>query len=131
MSAQYTFTCDRCNFSLSAWDDGNPYIEYPPGTRQHFYHPSETEQIAKIAKSILGREPTREDCSAILRKYAGNELDHICRACHKVIRIDRNRDPLACRACGAASVEPIIELRGKKCVRCDGMFPGGAFSMIS
>jgi hypothetical protein len=131
MSARYTFTCNLCDFSLDAWDDGNPYIEYPTGTRQYIYHPGESQKIAEIAEAILGREPTEDDCSTILQKYAGNEPDHICRACHKVIRIDREKDPCACHECGAEAVELVEELGGKRCVHCDGVFSDGRHSAIS
>jgi hypothetical protein len=131
MAARYTFTCNLCDLTLAAWTDGNPYIEHPPGTRQHFYHPSDKQQIADIAKSILGREPTEDDCDSILRNYAGNEPDHVCRECHQVNRIDLRKDTRACRHCGATIVEKVLDLGGTKCVRCEGVFSNGAPTVIS
>jgi hypothetical protein len=122
VSARYAFTCNRCDFSLTAWSCGNPYIEYPPGTRQHFHHPGEGQKIADIAKSILGREPTEDDCDSILRNYSGNEPNHVCKECLTISKLDLLKDVLACRQCGAATVERILDLAGKQCLRCKGVF---------
>jgi hypothetical protein len=122
LSAQYIFTCNLCDFTIKAWEDGNPYIEHPPGTRQYMYHPGEYEKMTNIVKSILGRKPTDDECGSVFEKYGGNEPDHVCRACYTISRIDPRRDAHACRQCGAASVERIIDLSGKQCVRCDGVF---------
>lgn len=125
------YTCDSCGFSLEAWDEGNPYIEYPAGNRQHFYHPEEDYEIRRIAESILSREPTSEDCERILREYAGNEPDHICYDCQTVFRLDPDKDALVCKQCGSGRNEKIYGISGKKCVKCDGTFSEGEFLAIS
>jgi hypothetical protein len=131
MAACYEFTCDRCGFSVEAWDDGNPYIEYPKGKRHHFYHPGEVDQIKEIARKIVGHEPTRQECDDILKKYAGNESDFICRSCLKIDQYDERKDPLVCKHCGGESIERTSDLAGKKCLKCDGIFSEGEFTAIS
>jgi hypothetical protein len=131
MAARYEFTCDRCGFSVEAWDDGNPYIEYPKGKRHHFYHPGEDEQIKEITRTIVGHEPTRQECDNILKKYGGNESDFICRSCLKIDQYDESKDPLVCKHCGGESIERTFDLAGKKCLKCDGIFSEGEFTAIS
>jgi len=41
MAACIQFTCSSCGFSVQAWDEGNPYIQFPGLRKPHyFYHPS-------------------------------------------------------------------------------------------
>ncbi len=131
MSACFEFTCDRCGFSVESWDGGNPYIEYPKGKRHHFYHPGEDDQINKIARTIVGHEPTRQECADVLKKYGGNESDFICRSCLKIHQYDERKDPLVCKHCGGESIESTFQLAGKKCLKCNGIFSEGEFTAIS
>lgn len=131
MGASCIYTCNSCGFSLEAWDDGNPYIEFPKGKRNHFYHPGEDEVIKRVTRLIVGHAPTSEECDAALRQYAGNETDHICRSCRKETKFDPEKDAHACTRCGSADVEEMCKLAGKKCIKCDGTFSEGQFHAIS
>ncbi|NLB54388.1 MAG: hypothetical protein GX811_01230 [Lentisphaerae bacterium] len=131
MAAGYMFTCDSCGFSLEAWDEGNPYIEFPKGKRHYFYHPSEMKVIRAVTKSIIGYEPTDEECNDALKKYAGNESDYICRSCRKETKFDPKKDIHACTHCGSTDVDDIFTIAGKRCIKCDGTFLEGEFVAIS
>lgn len=87
--------------------------------------------IRRIVRSMLGREASWPECEAIVLERGGNESDFICRACGKQSKLDKTRDPLACRACGAADVERILDLSGRKCLRCAGTFLPGSCEGIS
>ena len=131
MASSFVFTCDRCGYSIEAWDEGNPYIEFPAGNRHFFYHPGEMEEIRNITRKIIGREPTREDCDSALKQFSGNETDYICRTCQMESRFDPRKDPHACKHCGSSDVVAIFTLTGKKCIKCEGTFSEGKFACIS
>jgi len=43
MAYSKIFTCNHCDFSLSAWDEGNPYMTDNEGKRHFFYHPEDAQ----------------------------------------------------------------------------------------
>jgi len=131
MSAQYTFSCSKCNFSIESWEDGNQYIEDLNGKRHFFYHPAESEIRDKIAKEICGPEYSEAKILKIYNERIGNAPDHICRKCEKISRLNPEKDQIICKRCGGGSVEITMGLAGKKCIRCDGIFLDGVFTAIS
>jgi hypothetical protein len=131
MAAGYKFTCDTCGFSIEIWDDGNPYIEYPAGERHYFYHPGEESAVREIAARILGHSPTRGECDDVLKRYAGNASDHVCRRCGEVSKIDHQKDLIRCGACGCADVEETFLLGEKTCLKCHGRFSKGECCGVS
>ncbi|MDX2444866.1 MAG: hypothetical protein QNK30_13805 [Bacteroidales bacterium] len=42
------FTCDKCGFYQEGWDEGNPYIEFPKGKRNYYYHPGNEIKIGNL-----------------------------------------------------------------------------------
>jgi hypothetical protein len=131
MSAQYTFSCSKCDFTVESWEDGNQYIEDLKGKRHFFYHPAESEVRDKIAKEICGPEYSEAKILKIYSDSIGNAPDHICRNCEKITRLNPEKDKIVCRKCGSLSLEITIKLAGKKCIKCDGIFSEGEFSAIS
>jgi len=126
MAMSLIYICDKCGLSLEAWDDGNPYIEYPGGKRHYFYHPNGEAILEKVTTDILGHSPTSEELEAICDQYAGNAPDHLCRDCGETSRIDPDKDKLVCQHCGSDKVVDLQALDGKKCIKCSGHFyPGG------
>lgn len=131
MASSLRFTCDSCGFSLEAWDEGNPYIEFPLGKRHYWYHPGEMEVIREVTRSIVGHDPSNEECESALENYAGNEPDYICRSCCKETRFDPDRDAQACTHCGSADVEEMYTIGCKQCIQCDGTFSEGQPGAVS
>ena len=131
MAACYKFTCNKCGFAIESWDEGNPYIEYPKGQRQYYYHPEESDEIERIASEILGHFPTRPERDAVLHTYGGNAANFICRECESLTKLDPEVDPLLCASCGSSNILETRDIAGKKCIRCDGTFSQGEFAAIS
>ena len=100
MAMQTIFTCTQCGFEMEAWDEGNPYIQGPDGTRHHFYHPCADSEIASIVQEILGRELTGAEVREVLRKHSGNEPEHICLDCGVIAMMNEQEAKAPCASCG-------------------------------
>ena len=131
MASSIIFTCKQCGFSVEAWDDGNPYIEYPKGKRTYFYHPGGEHKVVRVAKQILGHSPDPDELEMIYRKYSGNAPDHICRACGETSKVDPDKDEKLCSSCGSKKIEDLYNLGGTKCIKCPGTFSEGSMGAIS
>ena len=131
MAMSLRYTCDQCGFSLEGWDDGNPYIEFPPGQRHFFYHPGGEAELREIAVQIAGHVPSEAEFQEILREKAGNAPDHICRDCGEISKVDPERNGRICPNCNSARIEDVYGLEGKKCVKCSGRFAKGIMAAIS
>lgn len=54
MACSKIFTCSHCDFTLSAWDEGNPYLTDNEGKRHFFYHPgNEKEERLFMARQTM------------------------------------------------------------------------------
>ena len=132
MASQTVFTCTHCEFTVSSWDDGNPYIEGPDGERHHFYHPGEDNQIRKIVQDILGHFPSESEVQEMLQKHSGNESDSICLACGAKTMRDYRRDKRSCPECGSTKLRVTHNLAGQPCPSCrSGCFDQGRPGAIS
>jgi len=126
------FTCDNCGFYQEGWDEGNPYIEFPNGKRNYYYHPSNEILVGDLRLNIDNPETSDNELKELIENgVKGNASDYICRDCERVSKIDSDRDEVQCSRCKSRAVEEIFELAGKKCVRCDGNFSMGEFTAIS
>jgi len=125
------FTCEKCGFSLEAWDEGNPYIEYPEGERHYFYHPDGEKILKEIASKILGHSPSPAEQEKIEAKYTRNAPDHICRVCGEISRVDPEKDGKVCPSCGSKKIVELFKLGWKKCIECPGKFSKGKIGAIS
>lgn len=56
MACSKIFTCSHCNFTLSAWDEGNPYLTDNEGKRHFFYHPGD-EQSKRLFMARQTMDP--------------------------------------------------------------------------
>lgn len=131
MSLCVKFTCNKCGFSVESWDDGHPYIEFPKGARNFFYHPGESEVISEVAEKILGHHASNFECEEVLQKYGGAASEFICRKCRHVSVLDPQKDQLVCAQCGCQDVQDTWTLANSKCLKCDGVFPDGVVTGIS
>ena len=131
MAAGITYTCGSCGDAIHSWDDGNPYLEYPEGTRTYFYHPDGDRVISEVGTKILGRTPEPWENNEILEKYAGNAPNHICRECEEISRIDLKKDEIKCAHCNSTALLQMHNLGGKKCLKCDGTFGEGMMTAVS
>lgn len=132
MASCTRFTCDQCGFAIDCWDDGNRYLEWPGGTRNYLYHPSDGHKTDELMLAIYGREPTAAEYANAFRLYGGNESGFLCTDCAIVNRIDPKRDPAACKRCGSNSLRQVKELAKMECPKCRlGQFDCGEFGGIS
>jgi len=125
MASNLIFTCDKCGFSVESWDDGHPYIEFPKGKRNYYYHPGEMDVISEMAEKILGHEANYRERDEVLRKYGGAASDFICRKCEHVSILDSAKDRLICSVCGSEDVQQTWTLAKSKCIRRDDTFSEG------
>lgn len=132
MAMSLQFKCETCGFSLDVWDDGNPYVEHPPGKRNYCYHPSLEDQINEVLDQALGPSATEDGKAAFLKEYSGNASDHLCLSCAHVSKLDKNRDKMECLKCKSPRLHETFSLTGTLCPKCkNGKFRKGTFCAIS
>ena len=120
MALGIEFYCNKCNFSITAWDDGNPYIIYPIRKRNYFYHPSGIDSFIEKLKS---KNLSEKEINNILENGVyGNAPDHICLECGKIYKIDPEVDKIECKKCKSKNIIDLVKLKGKKCPFCGGKF---------
>jgi|SRR3982074_2141871 hypothetical protein len=103
MAGCYTFSCDHCGFSVDSWEDGNRYLEWPIGTRNYLYHPSDIDETERLMSEIYGHSPTPEEHVRAFRRYRGNETESLCYDCLTISRIDVEIDLRMCSSCKSAT----------------------------
>src|SRR5258708_36881283 len=99
MAGCYTFSCDHCGFSVDSWEDCNRYLEWPIGTRNYLYHPSDIDETERLMREIYGHSPTPDEYMTAFRRYGGNETEFLCCGCLAISRIDEKRDLRVCSSC--------------------------------
>jgi len=129
MASSLIFVCDACGFSVEAWSDGNPYVEYPPGKRNYYYHPT---SWSEVVSRVIGERPTAEAFEAFTRGHKGNAPDHICLDCGHKAKLDEARDKMECPNCKSAHMRDTYTLAGSACPQCKkGSFSEGRFGAVS
>ncbi|MDF9833609.1 ribosomal protein S27AE [Ereboglobus sp. PH5-5] len=131
MAFSLKFSCGSCGFSISGWDEGNPYVEHPPGKRTYCYHPAREDIMREVAKQALGSSATDEMLDAFINKHSGNAPAHLCLDCGHTTLLDPGRDGMACGKCNSSNLRDTFNLTGAKCPRCGGTFSEGAFDAVS
>ena len=118
MASCRRFTCDKCGFSIDAWDDGNPYIKDPEGVYHYFHHPGREFQAFRIVQNIVGHEPTQDEVYYWIREHGGNRSDMICLECGHQFKMDLEREDGKCPECGSDHVVDLNDLEGRRCPKC-------------
>ena len=132
MAGCYTFSCDHCGFSVDSWEDGNGYLEWPIGTRNYLYHPSDIDETERLMSEIYGHSPTPEEHVRAFRRYGGNETEFLCYDCLTITRIDVEIDLRICSSCKSAALRAASRLAQTKCPKCrEGHFDDGEITGVS
>jgi hypothetical protein len=133
MAGCYTFSCDHCGFSVDSWEDGNRYLEWPIGTRNYLYHPSDIDETERLMREIYGHSPTPDEYMTAFRRYGGNETEFLCCGCLAISRIDEKRDLRVCSSCKSAALREIgNRLAATECPKCrQGHFDAGKMTGVS
>ena len=95
MAQCFRFVCSSCDHDYTVWDEGNPYVIDPDGTKRYVYHPSEDRALA-----------------------VGIDIPHVCLSCGDVYNIDSNAPDLTCPSCGKGNPIAAMRLEGKRCPHC-------------
>ena len=118
MASCRRFVCDRCGFSIKAWDDGNPYIVDLEGVYHYFYHPGRETRIFSIVQKIIGHRPTPDEVAYWLNEHGGNRSDMLCLDCAHQFKMDLERENGKCPQCGSENVADLNDLEGRRCPKC-------------
>ena len=98
MAEAVRFVCDRCQHSIEAWSDGNPYYIDEVGQKQHAYHPDHE----RLAKCI------------------GNDEPHLCLTWGLEFNVDSRAPIVNCPKCGSVDISGTYQLEGRPCPYCKG-----------
>ena len=120
MAQGTTMICTNCQFSLDAWEDGNPYgidaekvlIEglSREEAKVHFYHP----------------QPPPDSAFEF-----GVDVPHLCLACSFEFCVDNEEPTSTCPSCQSPKICDLCELESKTCPKCRrGTFASDGF-MVS
>jgi hypothetical protein len=132
MAGCYTFSCDHCGFSVDSWEDGNRYLEWPIGTRNYLYHPSDIHETERLMREIYGHKPTPDEYMRAFRRYGGNETEFLCYDCLAISRIDVEIEPRICASCKSSALRATSRLAQTECPKCrEGHFDDGQITGVS
>ena len=119
MAQGFRFVCGKCDHTIVAWDDGNPY-----------YFES---VITKAGKGKQKKKYAHHPDHELLERCIGNDAEHLCLSCGKEFMVDSEAPLTTCPKCKSSEIAQTMELDGKSCPCCkEGVFgvnPG--FSLIS
>ena len=96
MAEAFLFFCDKCNHSIEAWSDGNPYYVDKHGNKKYAYHPDHEN----------------------LDRCIGNDSPHICLSCGTDIMVDSRQSVSTCPKCKHAKLADTFQLEGLRCPYC-------------
>ena len=116
MAACYKLACNRCDYAVEIWDEGNPYAQDWRGRRWFIYHPHLFEGVVHEYERPEGRFVSQEEKEQLLR-HSGNASEHVCLTCGRITWIDPRVEPLRCWWCDGAVVEGFA-LIGQPCPKC-------------
>ena len=100
MAQGVRFICGKCDRTIEAWDDGNPYYFESVITKA-----GEVKQKKKYAY-----HPSHEFDLCI-----GNDSPHLCLSCGKEFMVDSEAPITACQKCKSSEIVDTMELAGKSC----------------
>ncbi|MDB4338507.1 hypothetical protein OAA19_00200 [Rubripirellula sp.] len=101
MAMEIENICDKCDHSIQAWSDGNPYYLDLQGKKQYAYHPDHFN----------------------LDRCIGNDSEHLCLNCAAKLVLDSRKPIKACPECKSGDFQDTYQLEGKRCPFCkDGTF---------
>jgi len=86
MAACYKLACNRCDYAIEIWDEGNPYAQDWRGRRWFIYHPHLFEGVVHEYERHEGRFVSQEEKEQLLR-HSGNASEHVCLTCGRIIPI--------------------------------------------
>jgi hypothetical protein len=116
MAACYKLACNRCDYAVEIWDEGNPYAQDWRGRRWFIYHPHFFKEVAYEYERHEGRFVSQEEKDQLLW-HRGNAVEHVCLTCGRITWIDRRFDSLQCWWCDGAVIRGFA-LAGLTCPRC-------------
>ena len=109
MAQGFRFVCGKCDHTIEAWDDGNPYYFESVITKA-----SEVKQKKKYAY-----HPNHE----LLERCIGNDAEHLCLSCKKEFMVDSETPITTCPKCKSSEIVQTMELDGKSWRYCkEGVF---------
>lgn len=95
MAEALVLHCTQCKKAVWAWDEGNPYIVNPDGSKEYVYHP----------------DPRRS-------RARGIDIDYVCLDCGHEFRLGMNMTDGACASCASSNICTDRELEGRNCPWC-------------
>jgi len=117
MAACYRLSCNRCDYAVEIWDEGNPYAQDWRGRRWFIYHPHLFEGVVHEYERHEGRFVSQEEKEQLLR-HSGNASEHVCLTCGRITWIDPRVEPLRCWWCDGVAIKGLA-LVGQTCPRCE------------
>lgn len=128
--------CDNCSLSLPSGWGGRFYVSTSIGERIICPHPGEFEFVAQILglstderNDFLAepkwhwsgsRKERRKRIKDAYDRRTGFLSDCFCEACGNITSLNLGLDKRTCAKCGSSSVYSIKEMRGRKCLLCNG-----------
>ena len=105
----FHFVCGRCDHTIEAWDDGNPYYFESVITK--------TGEVKQKKKCVY--HPNDE----LLERCIDNDTEHLCLSRKKEFMVDSEAPITASSKCKPSAIVDTMELAGKLCPYCkEGVF---------
>ena len=102
MAQGFHFVCDKCDHTIEAWDDGNPYyIEFVG--------------ITKTGKVKQKKKYAHHPNDELVARCIGNDVEHLCLSCKKEFMVDSEAPITTCPKCKSSEIVDTMELAGKSC----------------
>lgn len=95
MALGLLFICDKCKYTIEAWDEGNPYCIDEAGKKYYIYHPA----------------PERSQCIGI-------DIPSICLDCGEIFENDSRNSTDKCPSCKSHNIIDIFSLDNQPCPYC-------------
>ena len=95
MAEGVTLKCTHCEFTTTAWSDGNPYYLNERGEKQYAYHPSDEVALCKEV-----------------------DVPHICMSCANEFNVDSAAPIRRCPECNFGRISSLWRMQGKACPKC-------------
>lgn len=95
MAHALVLNCTVCAKVVWAWDEGNPYLIHPDGSKEYVYHPDPRRMLAR-----------------------GLDIDHVCLDCGHEFRLSGGVRQGNCLSCGSLNICTDRELEGRNCPWC-------------
>ena len=90
MAQGFRFVCGKCDHTIVAWNDGNPY-----------YFESVITKTGKVKqKKKSAYHPNHE----LLERCVGNDAEHLCLSCKKEFMVDSQVPITTCPKCKSSKI---------------------------